>query len=358
MTPPVRPTAAPPGGHRLQPGKAGSAAVARWPWLTGRERQGGLRQRVRQWWLARHPVTDTWTLNQHNIYILPTKAGWAFALTLLVMLVSSINYQLNLGYVLTFLLAGSGLVSIHMTHGTLRGLTLRLRPAAPVFAGEPARLEVVMSNPGAARHGIGLRFQQRPKDQRDAWCDVPALGQASASLSMVPAARGWHAVPTLVVETRFPFGLFRAWTHWRPASPVLAYPAPEQPPLPLPLAQSAPGESQQVRQGQGSELDGVRAWRRGDGLRQVVWKKVARSGQLVSRETTAETSRELWLDWQSAQGADRAGPELRLSRLAAWVLEAERQGLVYGLRLPGQQFTADRGDSHRRRLLRELALWS
>ncbi len=47
------------------------------------------------------------------------------------MLVSSINYQLNLGYVLTFLLAGSALVSIHMTHGTLRGLTLRLRPARP-----------------------------------------------------------------------------------------------------------------------------------------------------------------------------------------------------------------------------------
>jgi len=51
--------------------------------------------------------------------------------TLLVMLVSSINYQLNLGYVLTFLLAGSGLVSIHLTHGTLRGLTLRLRPFDP-----------------------------------------------------------------------------------------------------------------------------------------------------------------------------------------------------------------------------------
>ena len=53
------------------------------------------------------PVTDTWTLNQHNIYILPTRGGWAFGLTLLVMLVASINYPLNLGYVLTFLLAGS-----------------------------------------------------------------------------------------------------------------------------------------------------------------------------------------------------------------------------------------------------------
>ena len=358
MTPPVQPSAAPPVGQRPWTGEAGSAAVARWPWFVRSQRRGGLRGRLRHWWLSRHPATDTWTLNQHNIYILPTKGGWAFGLTLLVMLVSAINYQLNLGYVLTFLLAGCGLVSIHLTHGTLRGLTLRLRPPAPVFAGEPALLEVVMSNPGAARHGVGLRFQQRPKDRRDAWCDVPALGQASASLSMVPAARGWHAVPTLVVETRFPFGLFRAWTHWRPASAVLAYPRPEQPPLPLPLAQSAPGGAPQPRQGEGSELDGVRAWRRGDSLRQVVWKKAARSGQLVSRETTAETSRELWLDWHAAQGSDRAAAEGRLSRLAAWVLEAERQGLVYGLRLPGRQFSPERGDAHRRKLLRELALWN
>ncbi|MGL6109558.1 MAG: DUF58 domain-containing protein, partial [Rubrivivax sp.] len=208
---------------------------------------GGLRRRWRRWWLARHPATDTWTLNQHNIYILPTKGGLAFGLTLLVMLASSINYQLNLGYMLTFLLTGAGLVSIHMTHGTLRGLTLRLRPAAPVFAGEPALLEVVISNPGAARHGVGVRVHGRSFGARDAWCDVPALGQASAKVSIVPPTRGLHAVPPLVVETRFPFGLFRAWTHWRVASPVLAYPRPEQPPPPLPLAQSAPGETPHAR---------------------------------------------------------------------------------------------------------------
>jgi hypothetical protein len=61
--------------------------------------------------------------------------------TLLVMLLAAINYQLNLGYALTFLLAGAGLVSMHLTHGNLRGLTLRTctPTVPPVFAGEPAR---------------------------------------------------------------------------------------------------------------------------------------------------------------------------------------------------------------------------
>lgn len=355
MTASLQPPAVP-GAVPGVDGEAGSVAVARW---TGKERRRrGLRGRIRRWWLGRHPVSDSWSLSQHNIYILPTKGGWAFGVTLLAMLASSINYQLNLGYVLTFLLAGSGLVSIHLTHATLRGLTLRLKPPAPVFAGEPARLEVVMSSPGAARHGVCLRLRQRGRQVRDAWCDIPALGQASASLSIVPATRGWHTVPVLVVETQFPFGLFRAWTHWRPASRVLAYPRPEQPAPPLPPAGSAPGGMPLPRPGQGSELDGVRAWRRGDSRRHVLWKKAARSGQLVSRETTSEHSRELWLDWQAAQTTERSDAEARLSRLATWLLAAEAQGLVYGLSLPGRQFAPGRGELHQRQLLRELALWS
>jgi uncharacterized protein (DUF58 family) len=71
----------------------------------------------------------------------------------------------------------------------------------------------------------------------------------------------------------------------------------------------------------------------------------------------AENSRELWLDWQATLGAERGGPEGRLSRLAAWAVAAEREGLSYGLRLPGQQLPPDRGETHQRRLLRELAIW-
>ena len=205
------------------------------------------RAQFRRWWQNRLPFTDTWLLGQRNIYILPTRAGFTFALTLLVMLLASINYQLNLGYALTFLLTGSAIVSMHLTHGNLRGLTLHLRPTAPVFAGEPALLEVVVTNPGRERYGLALQFEDRSAasvDQRRrfALCDAPVLGEARVHVSIVPPRRGWHAVPTLVVETVFPFGLFRAWTVWRPAARVLAWPRPEQPAPPLPLSASSPGD--------------------------------------------------------------------------------------------------------------------
>ena len=314
------------------------------------------RRRIAQWWQSRLPLTDQWRLTQRNIYIVPTGAGLGFAGTLLLMLVASINYQLNLGYVLTFLLAGSALVSMHLTHGTLRGLTLRLPPPQPGFAGQPALLDVLLDNPGAARHGLRLRLADAARHGAgETWCDVPAQGQQTAQLAIVPATRGWHAVPALRLETRFPFGLFRAWTVWRPAARLLAWPQPEQPAVPLPPAPPAPGDQAPARAASGGELDGVRAWRRGDTLRQVAWKKVARSGELVSRETASAAGRELWLDWQAVQVP---GVEARLSRLTAWVLAAERQGLPHGLRLPGRELAPGQGDAHRRQLLDALALWT
>jgi uncharacterized protein (DUF58 family) len=305
--------------------------------------------------VARHPRTDTWTLTQRNIYIVPTRAGFVFAAVLVVMLMAAINYQLNLGYVLTFLLAGAGFVSMHLTHNTLRGVTLHLKPPQPGFAGEPLPLEMVLSSPTRLQHGIGLGFGDDGHYGGDVFVDVPAGGQATARLAFVPPRRGLHDVPTLRAETRYPFGLFRAWTVWRPAARVLAWPAPERPTAPLPAAPPAAGETAQRKASDGGEFEGVRAYRRGDALKQVVWKKAARTGALVSRDTSTALQRELWLDWQLAQ---LPGTEPRLSRLAAWVLAAEAAGVAHGLRLPGVEIAPGSGSAQQRRSLDALALWS
>jgi uncharacterized protein (DUF58 family) len=316
-----------------------------------------VRARFRAWINARQPRNDTLQLTQRNVYILPTRAGWMFGATLLVLLIASVNYQLNLGYVLTFLLAGSGVVSMHLTHATLRGLTLHLKPVAPVFAGDPAVLDVVLTSPGAARFGIGLKVYGAPEDTLT-WIDVPALGQAHAQVSFVPPRRGRHEAPTLGAETRFPLGLFRVWTVWRPAAQLLVYPQPERPPAALPAARAVPGGPTQSRSADGGEVEGVRAYRRGDPLKLIAWKKAAKTldsgGDLVSRDTSASAHQELWLDWQAC---GTLAPEERLSRLTAWTLAAHRAGADYGLHLPGVDIAPADGDMQRRQCLEALALW-
>ena len=147
-----------------------------------------VRRRFTRWWQARLPLADTTVLTQRNVYILPTGAGWMLALTLLVLLVASINFQLNLGYLLTFLLAGSAVVGMHICHATLRGLTLHLKPTEPHFLGHSATLEVQLSSERRTpRHSIALAVHG---SGHWAWTDVPAQGTANVQVAFAAPHRG------------------------------------------------------------------------------------------------------------------------------------------------------------------------
>jgi len=311
------------------------------------------RARWRAWWDGRRQPRESQTLTQRNIYIVPSRAGLAFGIVLLLLLIVSINYQLSLGFALTFLLAGSAAASIQMTHGSLRGLTLHLKPLVPAFDGDAAVMEVIVTNPGAARMGVGFGLDLGVRPIPLAYAEIPAQGQASVHLSWLAPHRGLHQLPVVRVESRYPFGLFRAWTIWRPAGRQWIYPRPEAPTPPWPQAQAQQGDDRHAaRTGAGTEFEGVRAYRRGDTLRQVVWKKAARTGELISRETAGAVQRELMLQWQQAQGLDT---EARLSRLAAWVVAADAAGHSWGLSLPGTELPPDNGAPHRHAALRALA---
>ena len=322
------------------------------------------RARFQRWWQARQPPTDTLTLTQRNVYILPTRVGWMLAVTLLVLLIASINFQLNLGYLFTFMLAGSAVIGMHISHATLRGLTLHLKQPQPQFMGSSAALEVQLtSQRSTPRYGIGIAVHggddpSAHADHHWAWTDVPAQGQAVVHIAFQPQRRGLHTVPTLTAETRFPLGTFRVWTYWRPAAQLLVYPAPESAPPPLPVGEPrAAGKGHATSQGIG-EFDGVRAYRRGDPLKLVVWKKAAKSlgsgaDDLVSRDAQQSHRQELWLDVAHAQLPDL---EARISRVTAWVLQADRLGLDYGLRVPGREIPPANGAAHRVQCLEAWAL--
>jgi uncharacterized protein (DUF58 family) len=313
-----------------------------------------VRGRFQAWWQSRLPLRDSTTLTQRNVYILPTKPGFMMGLTLLVLLVASINYQLNLGYLLTFLLTGSVVVGMHVCHGTLRGVTMNLIAPDAQFAGAGVAINVnITSNRRSVRHGIGLSVLG---SGQWSWTDVPAQGSTKVQITFKPERRGQHPVPALTAETRFPLGTFRVWTVWRPAARVLVYPAPEPHPPPLPPGEPRAGGAASVQRQSTGEFDGVRAYRRGDPLKLVVWKKAAKSDQLVSRDAQQVQRFELWLDLAHAGMGATNALEQKLSRLCAWVLQAEKQGLIYGLRLGGQEVSPGSGEAHKRACLQALAL--
>jgi uncharacterized protein (DUF58 family) len=331
---------------------------------------------VQNWFESRLPLSDSVTLTQRTVYIVPTRAGFMLGLTLGVLLIASINYQLNLGYLLTFLLAGCALVGMHVSHATLRGLAMNLVAPHAHQAWATAIIDVKLTNERRSpRHGIGLRVLnpvddsgKKSRERHWAWTDVPAQGSSVVQIAFRPTRRGLHRLPTLSAETRFPLGTFRVWTVWRPAAQMLVYPAPEAMPPPLPAGEPrATGASTAVRAQATGEFDGIRAYRRGDPMKRVLWKKAvnvmnamsadqqttSRDSGLLVRDTQQAQRHELWLDFMQAGAFDT---EKKLSRLCAWVLRADTLGLDYGLRLPALQIQPASGEAHKRQCLEALAL--
>jgi len=315
------------------------------------------RQRAR--WRARTTARDTGSvrLDGRRVYILPTRAGLGFAGLLLLLLIGAINYNLGLGFGLTFVAGACAVVDMVQTTRNLSGLVLSAGRAGAVFAGEAAPFELRVDNPtNLARYAVWIDFEQADTP-RQAVDVAPGAGTTLVLRAPTPA-RGWMRPPRVHLATRFPLGLFGAWSWWQPDARALVYPFPEQdaPPLPMQGHPSPDGAG-----GAGSDdFAGVRSYQPGDPLRHLAWRQIARlgpdhGGQLVSKHFEGGTVDELVLDFDALP--PQLGVELKLARMTRWVLEAEARALPYAFRLGRVHYDAALGTAHEAACLRALALY-
>ena len=298
----------------------------------------------------REPEPGTIFLRQNRVYILPTRPGLGFAMALGVMLVGSINYNLSLGYILTFLLASMGLVAILHTFRNLVHLHITPGRVEPVFAGEVAWFELFVENrSGYERSSIALW-----REGKATLCDVAPARGATLSIPVAARQRGWLTPGRITVDTRFPVGLLRAWSYIQPDMRCLVYPRPDDGLLPLPEPSGGTGEKR-AASGGSDDFAGLRPYQASDSPRHIHWKAAARGQGLQTKVFSGRAAAELWLDWNQLPA--NLDLESKLSRLTRWALSADQEGLRYGLRLPGLELAPDTGESHRLACLRELALY-
>ncbi|MEK6245328.1 MAG: DUF58 domain-containing protein [Pseudomonadota bacterium] len=291
-------------------------------------------------------------LGHRRVYIVPSRLGLYFGGTLAILLVGSINYALSLGFALTFLLAGIGIAGMVQTTRNLARLSVRAGRSEPVFAGDAARFRLGMANAGDFdRPEILVRHLASGAQQT---VDIAAAASAEAVLAVPAPRRGWLPLGRVMLETRFPVGLFRAWSYLTPDSRCLVYPRPEAGALP-PLAPSAQAGGARAHAQGSDDFSGLRGYQPSDSPRHVAWKSVARSDDMLTKQFAGDAVAELWLDLRDLPPS--LGLEQRLSRLTGWVLAAERAGALYALRLPGTEIEPGRGEAHRAACLEALALY-
>ncbi len=308
-----------------------------------------LKQQFRNWAFRRSVETGTLVLNQRRIYILPTRQGFGFAFVLMLMLMGDINYNLSLGYVLTFLLATTGGVSMLHAFRNMAQLEVRAGHVEPAFAGEQAHFVFHFHNPGTLpRYQIHLHDDAGHRTV----FDLPAQRSTPVEIAIPSTRRGWLDSGRLTLYTEFPLGLFHAWSYIHFDVRCLIYPKPAAP-QPLPAASSQDGTGKIIARGD-EDFSGLRSYVAGDAMPRIAWKALAREQGLQVKQFSELQGQELWLDWSQLPNI---ATERKLELLTRWVLDADAHGLMYGLRLPGSEIAPHHNPLHRAECLRRLALF-
>lgn len=285
-------------------------------------------------------------LHRRRIYIVPTGFGMGLSLLLAVMLLGALNYTNNAALGLTCLLGAAAVGSMLVAFRTLNGLVIGGMRSDSVRAGSPARVSLDVSASQRIRTAIRLDI-----DGNEQVFTVRPGGPTLVEFALETSFRGWQPLPRLRIHTRWPMGLFRAWSWLHPDQAILVYPRAEAF-GPAPMVPS--GDADRGRPRAGDELASLREYRPGDPRRQIAWKLSARHHGLLVKDLEQPAPQEDWrLDWDAMHGLD---DESRIARLARWVDEAHDEGKRWSLRLPDAYFDIAQGDEHYHRCMTALAV--
>ncbi|MEO6926629.1 MAG: DUF58 domain-containing protein [Rhodanobacter sp.] len=312
----------------------------------------GLSQRLQGWAERRLPALTRYRrpeslpieLHRRRIYIVPTGFGIGFSVLLLVMLVGALNYNNNAALLLTCLLGAASAASMLVAFRSLDGLRLELIRAGHAIAGESIELTFTLQS---SRPRSAIRV-----DLGDASVAFAADGRAPAlvKLALPTEFRGWQPLPRLRLWSRWPLGMFRAWSWLHPAQSVLVWPRPEGS---GPAPRAAADDARHMRLHRGDELAALRDYQPGDPQRHVAWKASARHDSLLVKDFEQPQSQPQWqLDWRQLRGM---GDEARIARLARWLNEAQQHRRSFSLWLPGNDIGNGSGPLHYTRCMDALA---
>jgi uncharacterized protein (DUF58 family) len=296
------------------------------------------------------PFEGSVTLTRDRVYIIPTKAGLIFSVLLLTLLIGSINYEKNLGFVLTFLLTGIGNVLLLSTWRNIAGLEVSGNDALPIFCGEAADFSVQLINHQLLnRRSIAISQHGIEHDI----VDCKANRNQHLHFKVTGKQRGRLGAGCFRLYTEFPSGLFMAWTWIDLSMSCIVYPAPETNII-LPIFEhSDSGDSD--TSGRGMEnFSHLRKYHPGDNMSRISWRATAKTDTLLSKEFIGAKPVMYWINWHEISARDN---EHRLSIITALIINAENQQQRYGLKLPDAQIAPSHGNKHFHRCLTALALF-
>lgn len=303
-----------------------------------------------QWARQRNAPGEPQQLKNANLYILPSRFGLAYGVVLLTLFLCAINYQISAIFLFTFFLAVIGMISAWATHANLKGLMIASTEIADVPRGSPVAVRLSIKSMRGPCFSLQCSIHSEDAQTLDY---LPSEG-GQVSLYLQGSRRGCFTLPPIQLCSVFPFGLFRTWGYVFFDKPYYVYPEPVSPGFWPPAASSDEISNKKSQPGI-EDLENLKPvnnpWTQAN---RIAWKIAAR-GQGWYLKTMSSPEGRLWLF--KLDDIPSMDIEQKLQHVSYWLIEAEQQGLVYGLELKGIRTEFSQGANHLKQCLRQLALY-
>ena len=311
---------------------------------------------VSNWLNKRIPAAHSFQLNLRNIFIFPSKFSALFLLLCIALFLLGTNYQNNLMLLLCYFLLALTLLNLFSSYLNFARIHLQLGKINPVYVGDrvhlPLWLNAKIENQQGPNGILEFAFwrQKHPTlIDTDVHCNPIILDHLCTQ-------RGRLSLPRVTINSYYPLGLFRCWTHLAFKTDVLVYPKP------LPCAIELQATDLMTQGGSESgfingheDFDGLKAYQQGEPLHHVAWKQLAKGRGMVSKTFVASSQQTAWLKLKACPATEL---ESKLSHLCFQVLELSRNNQTFGLDLGHNCITPNTGAEHKAACLQALALFT
>lgn len=258
----------------------------------------------------------------------------------------AMGYANNLIYIFVFLLISMTITGMVITNFNVDAAEIEIVPPNPLFAEEVGTVMVNLAN--RRNHPLWdfeILFRQENEFKHEE--QIAEKDKVQVEVPFYPSRRGRHRLPTLIVQSSFPFGLMRAWKSVKEVPDILIYPARKG-------QKSFPTGSfgNESPQSTGIFRD-HRLFQTTDSTMRVDWRASARRPELLVKNFEEGDKPLLHFHWDQTEHIKDS--ELRLSQLCLWIDEAERAGHAYSLEIAGHKISFSRGSRHWHQCLEILA---
>lgn len=223
-----------------------------------------------------------------------SREGKRFFLAAVLITVAALNTGNNLIYLILSMMLSILMLSILILKVNMNGLVLKVSQGQPVFANNPANLDITVSNKKRIIPSYSIKVLMPEGIKGEVYFPViSGLSDILKTVSVVYEKRGIYRYGDFFIESSFPFIFFSDRILCRVDGEVTVYPEIREIDGIVPQITSEGYELSLPRIGKGDEFSMIREFRYGDDWRRIHWKASAKTSKFMVMEYAAEEPRKL-----------------------------------------------------------------